>query len=148
MGPTRAHLGPIGPRWAPCWPRESRYLGSIHYMFTYKEYCLEFLNWISAHASLLIIGLCLKPLWNAVLKHISNEPYAVFLLAYGKHNDYQTTIRIKFQENNWVILVCYSLSAKHVICEIYMQLILNTTNPWRDKLCWPSSPGINKDKHR
>ena len=24
-----AHLGPTGPRWAPCWPHESCYLGSI-----------------------------------------------------------------------------------------------------------------------
>ena len=27
MGPTWAHLGPIGPRWAPCWPHELCYLG-------------------------------------------------------------------------------------------------------------------------
>ena len=29
MGPTWAHLGPTGPRWAPCWPHELCYLGSI-----------------------------------------------------------------------------------------------------------------------
>ena len=27
MGPQGAHLGPIGPRWAPCWPREPCYQG-------------------------------------------------------------------------------------------------------------------------
>ena len=27
MGPTWAHLGPTGPRWAPCWPHEVCYLG-------------------------------------------------------------------------------------------------------------------------
>ena len=27
MGPTWAHLGPTGPRWAPCWPHELCYLG-------------------------------------------------------------------------------------------------------------------------
>ena len=27
MGPTWAHLGPTGPRWAPCWPHEPCYLG-------------------------------------------------------------------------------------------------------------------------
>ena len=27
MGPTRAHLGPTGPRWAPCWPNDPCYLG-------------------------------------------------------------------------------------------------------------------------
>ena len=26
MGPTWAHLGPTGPRWAPCWPHELCYL--------------------------------------------------------------------------------------------------------------------------
>ena len=33
MGPTwgqhGAHLGPTGPRWAPCWPHESCYLGPL-----------------------------------------------------------------------------------------------------------------------
>ena len=27
-GPTWAHLGPTGPRWAACWPHELCYLGS------------------------------------------------------------------------------------------------------------------------
>ena len=27
MGPTWAHLGPVGPRWAPCWPHEPCYQG-------------------------------------------------------------------------------------------------------------------------
>ena len=27
MGPTWGHLGPTGPRWAPCWPHELCYLG-------------------------------------------------------------------------------------------------------------------------
>ena len=27
MGPTWVHLGPTGPRWAPCWPHEPCYLG-------------------------------------------------------------------------------------------------------------------------
>ena len=27
MGPAWAHLGPTGPRWAPCWPHEFCYLG-------------------------------------------------------------------------------------------------------------------------
>ena len=27
MGTTWAHLGPIGPRWAPCWSHEPYYLG-------------------------------------------------------------------------------------------------------------------------
>ena len=28
MGPTWAHLGSTGPRWAPCWPHEPCYLGN------------------------------------------------------------------------------------------------------------------------
>ena len=31
MGPTWGHLGPAGPRWAPCWPHELCYLGSHTY---------------------------------------------------------------------------------------------------------------------
>ena len=30
MGPTWVHLGPVGPRWAPCWPHEPCYQGSCH----------------------------------------------------------------------------------------------------------------------
>ena len=30
MGPTWAHLGPTGPRRAPCWPHELCYLGICH----------------------------------------------------------------------------------------------------------------------
>ena len=29
MGPTWGHLGPTGPRWAPCWLHESCYLGYL-----------------------------------------------------------------------------------------------------------------------
>ena len=29
MGQYGAHLGPIGPRWAPCWPQESCYRGCV-----------------------------------------------------------------------------------------------------------------------
>ena len=35
MGPTWGHLGPTGPRWAPCWPHEPCYLG---YGFTSKSH--------------------------------------------------------------------------------------------------------------
>ena len=30
-GQHGAHLGPVGPRWAPCWPREPCYQGWRHY---------------------------------------------------------------------------------------------------------------------
>ena len=30
-GQHGAHLGPTGPRWAPCWPHELCYLGSDNY---------------------------------------------------------------------------------------------------------------------
>ena len=33
MGPTWAHLGPTGPRWAPCWPHELCYLGRLTSVF-------------------------------------------------------------------------------------------------------------------
>ena len=29
MGPTWAHLGPVGPRWVPCWPHEPCYQGNL-----------------------------------------------------------------------------------------------------------------------
>ena len=29
IGPSWGHLGPTGPRWAPCWPHELCYLGSF-----------------------------------------------------------------------------------------------------------------------
>ena len=30
MGPNGAHLGPTGPRWAPCWSHNLCYLGGVH----------------------------------------------------------------------------------------------------------------------
>ena len=33
MGQHGAHLGPIGPRWAPCWPHELCYLGQYSVTF-------------------------------------------------------------------------------------------------------------------
>ena len=30
MWPTWGHLGPTGPRWAPCWPQEHYHLGPLH----------------------------------------------------------------------------------------------------------------------
>ena len=33
MGPTWAHLGLTGPRWAPCWPHELCYLGMPPFIF-------------------------------------------------------------------------------------------------------------------
>ena len=31
-GQPGAHLGPVGPRWAPCWPHEPGYLGTVKNM--------------------------------------------------------------------------------------------------------------------
>ena len=47
-GPYGAHLGPTGPRWAPCWPHELWYLGyhaqkffywSLHFHFLSEDWC-------------------------------------------------------------------------------------------------------------
>ena len=32
MGPTWAHLGPVGPKWSPCWPHAPCYQGRLFYM--------------------------------------------------------------------------------------------------------------------
>ena len=39
-GPTWDHLGPIGPRWALCWPRESSYLGIYAFYFCPSGHCI------------------------------------------------------------------------------------------------------------
>ena len=42
-----AHLGPTGPRWAPCWPHELCYLGwhSVHSMNYAYYWCLSRIIW-------------------------------------------------------------------------------------------------------
>ena len=52
MGPTWAHLGPVGPRWAPCWPHEPCYQGTGRKNGTNAESKLD-LNqqWFSAQYS-------------------------------------------------------------------------------------------------
>ena len=41
MGPTWAHLGPTGPRWAPCWPHELCHLGFFVIYFVVLWLCCE-----------------------------------------------------------------------------------------------------------
>ena len=70
MGPTRAHLGMKGPRWAPCWPHEPCYLGM---------YSLNSTEWALSPASNVAINL-LKPyhavqITTAYLKMWSTAPY-------------------------------------------------------------------------
>ena len=36
-GQHGAHLGPVGPRWAPCWPHEPCYLGSCDTCWLYPH---------------------------------------------------------------------------------------------------------------
>ena len=38
MGPTWAHLGPTGPRWAPCWPHELCYLVLFPYVVPFSSF--------------------------------------------------------------------------------------------------------------
>ena len=45
MGPTWAHLGPIGPRWAPCWPHEPCYLGTIKYCGMQRSFVSRTMMW-------------------------------------------------------------------------------------------------------
>ena len=40
-GQHRAHLGPTGPRWAPCWPHELCYLGCFVICFVVLWLCCE-----------------------------------------------------------------------------------------------------------
>ena len=40
MWPTWVHLGPVGPRWAPCWPHEPSYQGLGAYLW--YDQCHEF----------------------------------------------------------------------------------------------------------
>ena len=37
-GQHGAHLGPTGPRWAPCWPHELCYLGRVHVAIKENRY--------------------------------------------------------------------------------------------------------------
>ena len=54
-GPHGAHLGPVGPRWAPCWPHEPCYRGrrySGNLLFDVRK-------WTSSH-TFSIIWYCLS----------------------------------------------------------------------------------------
>ena len=39
LGPHRAHLGPVGPRWTPCWPHEPCYQGHCASESTLMNIC-------------------------------------------------------------------------------------------------------------
>ena len=50
MGPTWAHLGPVGPRWAPCWPHDQ----GIGYCL--PSHYLNRCNLLSPGASILLLS--------------------------------------------------------------------------------------------
>ena len=53
MGPTNgAHLVPVGPRWAPCWPHEPCYLGQYADIMTWKCWLYYWLFVRRNHCSL------------------------------------------------------------------------------------------------
>ena len=37
MGQHGAHLGPVGPKWAPCWPHEPHYQGCLVWLWWYLQ---------------------------------------------------------------------------------------------------------------
>ena len=43
-GQHGAHLGPVGPRWAPCWPHEPCYQGSYTRVMSHKHHVISFLQ--------------------------------------------------------------------------------------------------------
>ena len=57
QGQHGAHLGPLSPRWAPCWPHESCYQG-------YFRFCKEF-SMQRVESYLLLIKYLAKPWWLA-----------------------------------------------------------------------------------
>ena len=53
-----AHLGPTGPRWAPCWPHEACYLGELHEdVITYQtaKIKVDFVYYCTTHLWLLLL---------------------------------------------------------------------------------------------
>ena len=54
MGQHVAHLGPTGPRWAPCWPHELCYLGIVTYISRLHQYMSS-----STSAKLWTLPICL-----------------------------------------------------------------------------------------
>ena len=57
MGPTWAHLGPTGPRWAPCWPHEPCYLGSSSWKIT-PSWLVHSIAHVTKHpVTMLLIGI-------------------------------------------------------------------------------------------
>ena len=54
MGPTWVHLGPVGPRWAPCWPHKPCYQGCL-----YQCICHRLIPFLSYMCSIVCFLKCL-----------------------------------------------------------------------------------------
>ena len=68
-GQYGAHLGPVGPRWAPCWPGELSYQGLLMYFFP-------------CHSSPWRI-LCMKHSWKQMVSYNDGVMFdAIFLCLY------------------------------------------------------------------
>ena len=55
-----AHLGPVGPRWAPCWPHEPCYQGKAEYDTGID---LSTTQITPSHVSCGVVGVFSKPLY-------------------------------------------------------------------------------------
>ena len=76
-GQHKAHLGPTGPRWVPCWPHELCYLGSSHYSLqhclinTVSEICRLRINHLKEFTSKI---LCMSIGYDAIHDMTNNTP--------------------------------------------------------------------------
>ena len=80
MGPTWGHLGPVGPRWAPCWSHELCYLGGFPLMHcmpceAHVEAEQEF-SYLKCHPILTVIckAYLILVMMSLIFLHQSNGP--------------------------------------------------------------------------
>ena len=90
MGPTWGHLGPTGPRWAPCWPHELCYLGDYSglWLNETKWYTYAWVNWVINDAG---NGCCLldtKPLPEPMLTYYQVDRGNISLWTFNQKKDF------------------------------------------------------------
>ena len=84
MGPTWAHLGPVGPRWAPCWPHEPCYQGmplGVTLLLSYYELAYNIACMLQSHHRILLYMQCILSWLGSFVTAFADRAMTHFILS-------------------------------------------------------------------
>ena len=84
MGPTWAHLGPVGPRWAPCWTHEPCYQGmplGVTLLLSCYELAYNIACMLQSHHRILLYMQCILSWLGSFVTAFADRAMTHFILS-------------------------------------------------------------------